>query len=394
MVTSTFGQQVPTDGFNKVIQHIRYIKYRKTRSHIGWGLAFSFLLLACTGNKQEKAIATIIWENDRAVALAIPIAWLEKADMDLESIFETVQVRLEKNSTRMFGAYTRNDTAVIFHPVIPFTRGLHYEIWVNEKLTEEIIIPGLPANEVPRVVGVYPMQDTVPVNILKIHIHFSKPMQEGQASQKLILIKNNRDTVNSAFLELQGELWNKERDMLTVWFDPGRIKRHLQPNMTMGPPLEENTNYLLLIKDWQDTHGASLASEYRWEFVTGARDDTSPALSRWKIKAPPAGDFVPLVIDSDEVLDYVLLTSTIQIVDVSGAAVAGKVVVDKNQKMVLFIPAQEWKPGEYKLSVEARLEDLAGNNLNRLFDNDLSAKQPAVTKDVYTRPFLVNDYNQ
>jgi hypothetical protein len=367
---------------------IKLIQYIKTRPHIGWGLVFCFCLVACKDSKQEKAAIAIVWENDRAVALAIPIAWFEKIAAD--SIMQSVQVRLQKSNAAILGEYLKNDTAVLFRPVIPFTRGLHYEIWVKEKLAGEIIIPGLSADEVPRVQAIYPTRDTIPVNILKIHLRFSKAMQEGQALQKIVLIKNGRDTVSSAFLELQQELWNKERTLLTIWFDPGRIKRDLQPNLMMGPPLDENANYLLIIKkDWQDTHGVPLASDYRREFVTGARDNHSPDISKWKINVPSSGSDQPLVIDAGESLDYVLLTAAIQIMDERGTIVAGKIVPGDEQKVFSFIPSQSWKPGEYTLRVEARLEDLAGNNLSRLFDNDLSAKQPGESVDLFTRPFRV-----
>jgi hypothetical protein len=364
------------------------IEYGKTRLRIGWGLAFCFLLLACTGNKQDKVNAGIVWENDRAVALTIPMAWFEKISPD--SIKQSVQVRLQKNDAAILGEYSTNDTAVVFHPVIPFTRGLHYEIWVKGKLAGEVVIPGLSPGEAPVIEAIYPTRDTIPVNILKIHLQFSKPMQEGQALQKLLLIKNGHDTVSSAFLELQEELWNKERNMLTIWFDPGRIKRDLQPNLTMGPPLEENANYVLIIKsDWQDTHGMAMGSDYRWEFVTGTPDTRSPDISQWKMTIPSQGSDQPLIINAGESLDYVLLTVAVQIMDERGSVIAGKIVPGDDQKVFSFIPSQAWKPGEYTLRVESRLEDLAGNNLSRLFDNDLSAKQPDVSVNLFARSFRV-----
>ena len=63
-------------------------------------------------------------------------------------------------------------------------------------------------------------------------------MQEGQALENITVIKNGKDTIPSIFLDLQPELWNKERTILTLWLDPGRIKRDLQPNKKLGLPLE------------------------------------------------------------------------------------------------------------------------------------------------------------
>lgn len=36
-----------------------------------------------------------------------------------------------------------------------------------------------------------------------------------------------------------------------------------------------------------------------------------------------------------------------------------------------FVPDKLWKTGHYLLRVNARLEDLAGNNLNKVLDRDV-----------------------
>ena len=87
--------------------------------------------------------------------------------------------------------------------------------------------------------AIYPTQDTVPENLLKIYLQFSKPMREGQALRHIELLKNNRDTLPGVFLDLQPELWNVDRTTLTVWLDPGRIKRDLQPNGPIGKRRKE-----------------------------------------------------------------------------------------------------------------------------------------------------------
>ena len=55
--------------------------------------------------------------------------------------------------------------------------------------------------------------------------------------------------------------------------------------------------------------------------------------------------------------------------------------------MLVFTPKRQWLSGYYTLEIEPRLEDVAGNNLERLFDKDLlndTAKKTAVTKRVFT----------
>ena len=77
----------------------------------------------------------------------------------------------------------------------------------------------------------------MPENLLKIYLRFSHPMREGQSDKYISLIKNGKDTLPDVFLNLQPELWNEDRTVLTVWLDPGRIKRDLQPNLKLGNPL-------------------------------------------------------------------------------------------------------------------------------------------------------------
>ena len=129
---------------------------------------------------------------------------------------------------------------VIFKPMIAFTRGLKYKVYVRNELIDEIADTDLLIQSTaPEVVAVYPALDTLPENLLKFYIRFSKPMQEGDELQHIHLIKDGRDTMSSVFLDL--ELWNNERTMLTLWLDPGRIKRELQPNKLLGPPLNKGS---------------------------------------------------------------------------------------------------------------------------------------------------------
>jgi hypothetical protein len=61
------------------------------------------------------------------------------------------------------------------------------------------------------------------------------------------------------------------------------------------------------------------------------------------------------------------------------------------EKQLNFIPNKPWSPGQYNLQVEARLEDLAGNNLNRLFDRDVTNPQTTPSNQkLFIRKWQVN----
>ena len=49
--------------------------------------------------------------------------------------------------------------------------------------------------------------------------------------------------------------------------------------------------------------------------------------------------------------------------------------VMNEEKTIEILPNKKWKAGWYRLRITSYLEDLAGNNLNRLFDRDVNTPQ-------------------
>ena len=48
--------------------------------------------------------------------------------------------------------------------------------------------------------------------------------------------------------------------------------------------------------------------------------------------------------------------------------VGGKIELDATETLWRFKPREMWRPGKYSLQIDARLEDLAGNNLRGSFE--------------------------
>lgn len=361
---------------------------KKIRVHILWSLVFSFLLVTCSEKKKENNSVTIGWNGNRAKSIIIPLELLSETPRD--SIEQLLHIQLRNTNEPILGEYILTKDAVAFQPLIAFTRGLKYQIRLADKLLSEIEIPTDDTNAAPEVISIYPSGDTLPLNLLKIYIAFSKPMQEGRALENIVVIKNGKDTIPSIFLDLQPELWNKERTMLTLWLDPGRIKRDLQPNKKLGSPLQQDASYQIVIKqDWQGAEGISLSYTYRKEFVVGLRDSFSPDSDTWTIYSPKAGSKQALKIVLHEPLDYMLLKNAIRVVDNTGTVVNGVIEAEAAETILHFTPSAVWSAGDYILEIESRLEDLAGNNPNRLFDKDLTKKTSKAEKDVYKRVFNI-----
>jgi len=350
-------------------------------------LILSFLLWGCAAEKNKSEVV-IEWKDNHATGIFIPTQLLPALNKDV--IHSQIQVRLINSTVPIIGEYKLIEDAISFTPLLPFSRGLQYEILFANKRVSRFTVPLDTKSKAPAIVAVYPSSDTVPENLLKIYIQFSQPMQEGEAMKNINVLKNNKDTIPSVFLDLETELWNKDRTMLTLWLDPGRIKRDLQPNIKAGTPLHKATSYSIIInKDWRSAEGIALSSPSTKNYFAADRDANSPNPETWTMQTPKAKTNASLNIQLHEALDYVLLKNAIRVIDTYGNIVNGSFEPANKETFLNFIPSKEWEPGNYTLEIEGRLEDLAGNNLNRLFDNDITVQHKVENKKVYTRTFTI-----
>ncbi|HMH34258.1 MAG TPA: hypothetical protein VK543_14570 [Puia sp.] len=353
-------------------------------------IIFLFLLTGCQQKKgHDSKDISILWKDGRATGFSISRSSLDNTPDD--SLRSEVQVKLAGHGEQpaIAGKYTLRENELIFEPLIPFTRGLNYEILLRHQLLAKMDIPRSEA--VPTLLAIYPSRDDLPENLLKIYLLFSRPMLEGRSLQYIKLTDQQGDSLPYSFLHLPSELWNEEGTMLTLWLDPGRIKRALQPNKSMGPPLTAGRKYHLLISaDWPDRDGNLLPQGYAKQFVAVMRDTISPSPDHWKISIPAAATTQPLQVDLGESLDYALLQDAIRLVDAAGNTVTGTVRPESQETKYVFRPEKPWLKGNYKLQIDPRLEDLAGNNLNRLFDVDLTNGAAAVpAKKIFERQFEI-----
>lgn len=226
------------------------------------------------------------------------------------------------------------------------------------------------------VAAVYPTADEVPANLLKLYVSFSAPMSRGRAHRHLRLTDARGEPVEAAFVAPEHELWNPAGDRLTLFFDPGRIKRGVGPNAERGPPLRPGETYRLAIDPaWPDASGAPLVRGFEKRFRAVAPDRVSPRSEDWRLR-PPAAPGEPVVLDFPEPLDRALLERLVAVVDAAGERLAGEVEVAPGERRWSFRPARPWPPGRYELRVSTALEDLAGNSLRRPFETRLAGEPP------------------
>jgi hypothetical protein len=189
--------------------------------------------------------------------------------------------------------------------------------------------------------------------------------------------------VMGAFLALDQELWDPERRRLTLLFDPGRVKRGIRTNVESGPPLVAGRRYRLVIDDaWTDGNGARLASGSERAFEAAGADRQSPNPARWRLTTPRAGTRAPLQVAFGEPLDHALAATLLTVVDARGTMVEGTISLAEGDSSWTFAPRHPWTAGDHALRIGGALEDLAGNNIVRVFDVDRREDSAGVDRDV------------
>jgi hypothetical protein len=303
----------------------------------------------------------------------------------------------------VLGSYRVEKGALRFEPRFPLARGVRYRAVFNPAALPggaggrpvEVVLE-LP-RPVPKptavVTHVYPSADRLPENLLKFYLHFSAPMSQGDCYRYVKLLDAKGKAVDLPFLELDEELWAPSGTRLTLFFDPGRIKRGLKPREEAGPILEEGKRYTLVIdRAWLDAEGAPLKEGFRKTFTAGAPDDAPPDPKAWKLGPPAAGTRAPLRVAFPKPMDHALLQRLLWVADAGGAKVAGKVAVAERETVWLFTPAGPWRAGAYHLVADTRLEDLAGNSIGRPFEVDvLRPVERKVKTETVRVPFRVKE---
>lgn len=283
----------------------------------------------------------------------------------------------------ILGDYAYRNGEIQFTPLLALQKGRTYYLLVQGKELHTVLIPEV-IYVPPKVVAIYPSADTLPANQLKLYLHFNVPMGAGKAYERVKLVRDGRDTLLFPFVRLEPELWNREKTRLTLWLDPGRVKRDLNPNRELGAPLQFGSNYQLIVEAaWEDQQGHALGAPFIKNFFVRGDDRKKPDVSKWKIQSPNAGASTPLRIEFGEPMDQALASRVIEVLNAQKEACTGHFSFQNHEKVILFTPDQPWKAGMYQIRIGAELEDLAGNNLNRLFDVDLQKEAAQVADEVY-----------
>jgi hypothetical protein len=355
-----------------------------------FSLLCSFVsLLLCVELIQAQAVR---WTPDAANAhkIAVEVTGLPSATLQqLQRLRwqpsqwqQVFAIYTEQADVAMLGAYRVQANVLRFEPQFPLEPGLTYRAefrpaQLSSKasampITSTFRLPPRDLTPTTTVTNVYPSGDVVPENLLKFYLHFSAPMQRGNIYDHIQLRDEAGKVVELPFLEIDEELWDTTLTRLTVFIDPGRIKRGVLPLEEIGPSLQEGKSYTLAIRSaWKDSNGAPLKAAFQKSFRVVAPDREPPDPKRWQVQAPRADSREPLVIVFPEPMEHALALRLITVVNAAGQVVAGQPTLSDHERRWSFTPHTAWSRGAYQLVMQTTLEDLAGNNIGKPFEVDL-----------------------
>ncbi len=326
-------------------------------------------------------------------------SWTQDRWSAILSVVTTRPSELNKG-TPMSGRYSVTDVGFQFTPAFPLQPNVrYYAVFRPAELPQAdpvapVLEPFSLLRRSPRptvVRQIYPTASLLPENLLKFYVHFSGPMNRGGIYRHIRLLGDNGREVDLPFLEIDEELWNPEMTRVTLFIDPGRIKRGVKPLEDIGPALESGKSFTLVIsREWRDAAGNPLKQEYRKRFKVGPPDRTAIDPRRWRIQQPRAGTRNPLKADLGEAIDHALGLRLLQVMNQGDKPIAGKASLSEGERRWMFAPSSPWIPGRYSLVAATTLEDLAGNNIGKPFEVDVFKKvQRRLTSETVRLPFRV-----
>jgi hypothetical protein len=242
----------------------------------------------------------------------------------------------------MAGQYQIVDGTLRFEPPFPWEAGVRYRAVFRPASLPSL--PGGPRTDlatlsetyrrpararVPTTVvsQIYPTPAILPENLLKFYLHFSAPMSRGHIYDYIRLENAAGQPVELPFLEINEELWNPAMTRLTLFLDPGRIKRGVRPLEEVGPSLVTGRSYQLLIDPaWPDAEGNHLRAGFTKQFRVEAPDREPPNPDHWNLTAPRIGTRDPVVVQFNEPLDQAILQRVVRVADPAGSLVPGPIL--------------------------------------------------------------------
>ncbi len=236
-------------------------------------------------------------------------------------------------------------------------------------------------------VEIYPTAEELPANLLRFFAYFPRPMDHEAIPSNIALVDHTGLEVEGAFLNNRYDLWSPDATRLTILLDPGRVKTGLAAHNALGRALSEGQRYTLVVRAAaEDTQGCTLGAETTQSFIVGPPDLDPPSPGDWVLTRPESGTRDPLTVDLGSPHDHLSMVYRVRVLDAAGNTVPGRIDLGTDERVWRFTPVSPWPDAPHRLSIDARLEDLAGNRPGLLFDRPVGASAGDWSPDLAWSP--------
>ena len=264
---------------------------------------------------------------------------------------DSLSITTENSEISILGDWKYEKLKTVFKPLIPLTAGKEFLVYRNAVNTDSFIL-SKKKQVPPSVLAFFPSSDTIPENLLKCYLSFSQPMRDINIYDFIVVNDEKGQEIKDVILPLQPALWNKEQTILTLWIDPGRIKRDLIRNKNLGIPLKKGNNYSIMVsQEWQAKNGEKLSYDFRKFFYVSKRDESIPNTSQWVVTSPKQGGTKSLTIEFPESMDYRTTLEGFKIYK-GDQEIKGKTSLRYHETKWVFIPEQPWLMGNYQIKID------------------------------------------
>ena len=291
----------------------------------------------------------------------------------------------DKTPVPVAGKWVAESGVLIFRPKYPFREGMNFQVVErkdsgNSQIQWSFRIPKT-GGMAPELLEIRPVSKEWPENLLRVYLHFNRPMARGESS-KFIQIKDDTGRILiQPFLELDQELWDRDGKRLTLLFDPGRVKSGLKPREEDGAILEKGHQYTIHVaKGWPDARGVAMEKPLEQTFMVGPADHEPVEPRLWTIKPPQAKASSTLEIQFHQPVDTGMAMRLISVLESGECPLDGKAEISADGLIWKFTPVVKWSPGLHFIEVDPVLEDPSGNQVGRPFERDMKVDKESLMK--------------
>ncbi len=326
------------------------------------------------------------------------ISQLKRIKLSKEEWSSLFNLKTKSTNPPVLGTYSIQNDQIVFtprflpDPSVTYFVNFSYEA-LNQLLGKitgqgtftETVQFASPEASNPRVIRISPEISEIPMNVLRIYIHFSAPMS-FQNPYDFIAIENDAgELLTEPFVIVPEGLWNIDRTRLTLLFHPGRIKRGVGPNMTHGNILEIGKSYSLKIHNsWKGSNGKELEKTFEKTFIVSNSLNEVIQYDQWKLNATK-GEMDQLLVKTLHPLDQPLSTRMLFIRTSAGQLIPSRVEFKNATELIIYWSNRP--ETDFELLIDPRLEDVCGNTPLNTFDYESGGR--VVSNELLIRQFSI-----